>query len=337
MMKSHFLFSLFFLSALLWTGCGSVVEIEPTVRYVRAFDTSVQISVYDTTVSPSKISSALKAFETKLVTLAKIVNSSETGGTLFELNNSRKKVWDIPDDLRSILISAIDWGKKTDGLFDITIKPLTDLYHWGDDFSPPDSNAIKKALRKVNYKKLKWQGKKLYRGKQQIDLEYIAKGYALNEASEILLERNIRNYLVNASGVIQFHWTHPKVPATIYIRHPRKAGKYFGQFRLNHSCGLATAADYQKYDIANGKRYHHIISPKTGKPTDDCVAITVKAANAFVANFYANYLFLLGHEKARNLVIDNHVIEAIIIWEDGGTLKHWESAGFAKIFELNEQ
>lgn len=337
MMKLYFLFALFFLSALLWTGCGSVVEIEPTVRYVRAFDTSVQISVYDTTVSPSKILSALKAFEAKLVMLDKNMNSNKTGEILFELNNSGKKVWDLPQDLRSILIPAIEWGEKTDGLFDITIKPVTDLYRWGDDFSPPDSNLIKKALRKINYRKLKWQGKKLFRGEKQIDLDYIAKGYALNEASEILLERNIRNYLVNASGVIQFHWTHPDVPATIYIRHPRKAGKYFGQFRLNHSCGLATAADYQKYEIVKGKRYHNLISPKTGKPAENCVAITVKASNAFVANFYANYLFLLGHEKARNIVIDNHVIEAIIIWEDDGMLKHWESAGFAEIFELNEK
>ena len=334
MLKSHWLKIV--VLTILTAGCTEVIEYEPVIRYVQAFNTAVQISVYDTSASQGKITSAVNVFEKEVLHYEYLMNHASDTGALYRLNNSQNTTWDIPEELHDIIEKGIQWGKKSDGLVDITIKPVMDLYVFTEKFKLPDSSEMQEALEKVNYSKLKLSKNRLYRDNLQLDLTHLAKGYTIYKASKILLEREINDFLINAGGVIQFQWTHPELPATIYIRHPRQLGKFYGQFHLNHSCGLATAADYQKWTDYEGTRYHHLISPKTGKPVSDMIAISVIAANAFVADYYATYLFLLGHEKAKNIVTDHRALEAIIIWQEMGQLKHWISAGLIDNFEYNE-
>ena len=317
-------------------GCTKVVEHEPVIRYVQAFNTAVQVSVYDTSVTPGQIAAGINAFEKEVLRLEALLDNSSDTGTVSKFNSTSQKVWELPEELAAVVEKGIQWGDRSDGLFDITIKPVMDLYSFKEDFTPPDSAAIGNALKYVDYRKLSLKGNALTRSDQTIDLSHIAKGYTINKAAKILQERDINDFLINAGGIIQFSWTHPAVPATIYVRHPRQLGKYYGQFKLFNSCGLATAADYQKWSDYEGVRYHHLISPKTGKPENSIVAISVIATNAYVADFYATYLFLLGREKAKNLVTDHKAIEAIIIWEEMGQLKHWVSEGLQDNFELNE-
>jgi thiamine biosynthesis lipoprotein len=191
-------------------------------------------------------------------------------------------------------------------------------------------------LANVGYDVLKWNGKKLYKDHRKLDLGRIRKGYALTHGAEILRKAGIRDFLINGEGLVQFDWRHPDVPATIYLRHPRDRGKYFGKIFVSENSGLGTAADYQSMVSVDDKKIHKLISSSTGLPSFKSVSVSVLTGNALLADFYSAYLYLLGPAAAKMVVAETPGLEAVIIWQENNSLKHWVSEGLKNNFELIE-
>ena len=327
--KTTIVFCLF-----LCLSCTEELQIDPVVQQVEAFGSTIQISIYDTSATPGTINRGLKKFQNYIERIDYLTDADS--GYLSHLNRSGKNRVVLNDTLAVVIQKGIKWGEKSNGVFDITIKPVIDLYHFNDEFRIPEERELLLALKNVGYQALKMDRNSLYRNNRTLYLNDIRKGFALYKAGGILKGSGISDFLISADGVIQFNWHHPNIPATIYVRHPRKDGKFYGRLFIRKSVGIATAADYQTMVKQDGQYYHRLISTKSGEPIRSTVSISVVATNAMIADFYATYLFLIGTKKAQLIVIDTQALEAIIIWNGPTGLTHWISPGLEDDFELIE-
>jgi len=182
--------------------------------------------------------------------------------------------------------------KKSNGIFDITVKPLLDL--WGfesDKRRVPSKKEIKKALKFVSSKRILLTNNEINLPEGfKIDLGGIAKGYAVDRAAHIFKKAGINNFLINAGGDLIAEGVNDKgKPWVIGIQHPRSSG-IIKVFSVKNKA-VATSGDYQRYFIKNGIRYCHIISPFTGYPYRKWASMTVIADDCITADALSTAFF----------------------------------------------
>jgi thiamine biosynthesis lipoprotein len=223
--------------------------------------------------------------------------------------------FNLSPHILKIIDKGIQIGDLTQGAFDISIRPLMEV--WGDFKIEeiPEDQTIKNALKLVNYKDVKLKDKKLeLNSGMKLDLSGIAKGYAVDRAIEVLKEYGVKTALVNAGGDIRVMgeriWK-------IGIKNPRGAGIVKTLSLKNES--VATSGDYEKYFIKNGIRYHHILDPKIGYPARKCVSVTISTDKCNFADALATGVFILGPEKGEAL-LESLGIKGVIIQEKEGEL-----------------
>ncbi len=230
------------------------------------------------------------------------------------------------DDVIYLIQRGVDIGYETDGAFDITVGTL--MKAWGRFEKPiiPSPEKIKDALSKVNFKKILIKGDSLILPQGYlIDLGGIAKGYAIDRGVEILRKNGITSSLINAGGDIGI--TGPKPfhrKWKVGIRNPRGDG-VIGYIEMDAGF-IATSGDYERYFILNGKRYHHIVNPKTGYPARDAVSTTVIAPTGLQADAYSTAVFVMG--KYGINFLKNHHLEGFCIIPSGDSLVYMKTDGF---------
>ena len=214
-----------------------------------------------------------------------------------------------------------NYCKKFNGLFDVTIGPLSDLWGFSEDKEivlPPDKK-IKKLKKLVDYKDIiiSENDTTVYLKKKgmSIDLGGIAKGYAIDRGAAVLKKMGINNFILNAGGDIYISGTKDKNTFwKVGIKHPRHTNDLIADFDLK-DYAVATSGDYERYKIIDGKRYHHILDPRTGYSGTLSESSTILAPTAEEADATATYLFLLGWKKA----MKDHAIDYpfLIVASDG--------------------
>lgn len=210
----------------------------------------------------------------------------------------------VSSETLAMMQRACRYGERLQGLFDVSIGPLSNL--WGfngeGEITLPPAARIKSLLNLVNYRNIEinLQDTTVYlklKG-MEIDLGGIAKGYAIDCGARVLKQRGVVRFLLDAGGDLylcgpkdeQHDWM-------VGIKHPRKPDELIARFALT-DCAVATSGDYERYADIAGKRYHHIIDPRTGLPSDQCQSVTVIATTAEEADVYATYLFVKGYAAA---------------------------------------
>ena len=146
----------------------------------------------------------------------------------------------------------------------------------------------------------------------KIDLGGIAKGYAVDNGIKILQTCGIQNALVSAGGDSRILGDKKGRPWVMGVRHPRDKNKVVVSIPLSDSA-ISTSGDYERYFIEGDKRYHHIIKPSTGQSADLTWSASVLANNAVTSDALSTTLFVLGTEKALELINTLDDIEAIVI------------------------
>jgi thiamine biosynthesis lipoprotein len=147
-----------------------------------------------------------------------------------------------------------------------------------------------------------------------LNLGALVKGYAIDKAIDILKGGGIQNALINSGSDLksiekksdQLNWR-------IGLQHPRNSESLLASFSISGKV-VATSGDYQKYFEQNGKRYHHILDPKTGYPsTISSMSSTVIAKNVMDADALSTAIFVLGSEKGIALLDSLNDVEGLII------------------------
>jgi thiamine biosynthesis lipoprotein len=192
-------------------------------------------------------------------------------------------------------------ARWSDGAFDLSWAALRGLYLFqpGQERVPTDAE-LKERLPLVNYRDIlldeKQQTVFLKRKGMQLGLGGIAKGYALEKAANILKERGIVNYMIFGGGQVLVNGHKGDRAWRVGVQHPR-VNDYFG-FVEADSGSIATSGDYEHAFVKDGKRWHHIIDLKTGRPVQHTASVTVVSDSAFYADAIDTALFIMGAKKA---------------------------------------
>lgn len=242
-----------------------------------------------------------------------------------------------PDpELLNLVRVSVDFARDTAGAFDPTVGPLSRLWDFsGDQPRVPPENLVREALKKVGWNKVRIDGNpgtiRFSEKGTALDLGGIAKGYALDRAGAVLKERGIAGALVNAGGdILAVGEKAPGSPWRVGIQDPRNPNGIVAVVPLKNRV-VVTSGDYERFVIKDGKRYHHLLDPKTGFPAEGLQAVTIIAETGVTADALATAVFVLGPDKGMKLVEDTPRAEALLINASG---EFRMSSGAAKLIEL---
>ena len=150
----------------------------------------------------------------------------------------------------------------------------------------------------------------------QLDFGGFAKGYGVDRAVERLQAMGIRNAIVAAAGDIRVIGRHGDRPWRIGIRHPRQPGA-IASLDMEGDENISTSGDYERYFEHAGRRYNHIIDPRTGYPAQGTASVTVVAHNGALADAAATGLFVAGPREWRKTAASLGVDQVMLVATDG--------------------
>lgn len=222
-------------------------------------------------------------------------------------------------DTMYVLEKSREFWRVSEGAFDITIGPLMDLWGFTEkEYRLPNKEEIAQTLEYVGMDKIVFNDEnnvvKFKILGIKIDLGGIAKGYAIDCAVRKLVEKGIKNCLINAGGDIYCLGEKFGKPWTIAVKNPRRSG--FMDYLKLKDRAVATSGDYEQYFIKDKKRYAHIFNPKTGYPADSgIVSVTVVAPDCLTADALATSVFILGKKRGEALAEKFPGVEIKVVGE----------------------
>lgn len=235
---------------------------------------------------------------------------------LYKLNHGTYNGSFTKDDLK-ILNKASYYYDKTEGLFDISIAPLLDLWDINSD-SPkvPIQKEIDNLLPNVGFSKINFDSEILSIPPNiEIDFGAILKGFATDKLKEKLDKDNISSALIDLGGNIYAHGYKPDgTEWKIGIRNPEEnANDYVGILSV-HDKAVVTSGIYERYFIENNNIFHHILNPKNGYPVENnLLSVTIVSENGLDADILSTACFLMGLEKGLSFVNKLENVDAIFI------------------------
>jgi thiamine biosynthesis lipoprotein len=240
-----------------------------------------------------------------------------------ELNRSSRAT--APEDIIYLFSLSDSLSQLTDGLFDITVAPLLELWGFYDrEFQIPDSTEIMTKIELVDFSKVEIGNDSIILPEgMKADLGAIAQGYAADRVREVLDRHRIESAIINIGGEIVAIGQSPKGrPWRVGIKNPR--GKGIIETVELKDYTLSTSGDYEKFFMIDNKRYPHIINPKTGFPALDFVSVTVFYHNAACADAIATAIAVMGPHRGIEF-LDSLGIHGIIYYEKDGELVRIEA------------
>ncbi|OQA94122.1 MAG: Thiamine biosynthesis lipoprotein ApbE precursor [Spirochaetes bacterium ADurb.Bin218] len=227
----------------------------------------------------------------------------------------------LSDEFLDIVSIASEISEKTFGSFDMTFASLGRLWDFNEEnFVPPSHEQIKELLKFVSYKNVivdkKAKTVSLAKYGTKIGLGGIVKGYASKKAIEVLKSKGVKNCLVACAGDIHVAGTNNGRPWLVGIKDPR-GESVIATFYMTDGDSVSTSGDYERYKIYKGKRYHHIIDPRTGYPADSgLISVTVFSKDPILTDAYSTAFFVMGLEKALAILKRDLSISAALITSD---------------------
>ena len=239
------------------------------------------------------------------------------------LNERTSDTVRVEPQLRDMLQTALSFGKKLNGAFDITILPVKDLWGFGEDSPPdaplPDPGQIRSALKKVDYRKVRVVGDSVQFMSRdtRIDVGGIAKGYVLREIASLLDKNGVTSYLIAAGGDIVAKGTKSDGKSwRVGIQHPRNQGGITGALDFTNG-SIVTSGDYERYRIVNGVRYHHIFDSKTGYSSNKNQSLTIMGPDPVEADILSTGLFGRDAEKIMEYVNADSRLQCLVVDSTG--------------------
>ncbi len=234
-------------------------------------------------------------------------------GMLWRINHSDSDSMTIDEEFFELLTLCDLFYEKSNGLYDITVSPLSKLWHSGrTTVPPPDSIAYAKA--KVGFDNLEFGSDYLIMPTDmELDFGSIAKGFIIDRVVDFIKEHEVYYGHINAGGDIRVFGESRK-ETTVGIQHPRESGAVITVLGVSDRA-VVTSGDYERYFEFDGVRYHHIINPLTGYPVKGIYSVTVIAPNATIADVLSTTAFLMDPEDAIELVKSFPLTECIIYYD----------------------
>ncbi|WP_077857704.1 FAD:protein FMN transferase [Clostridium sp. BL-8] len=244
-------------------------------------------------------------------------------------------------DTYFVVKKAIEYSKILEGTFDPTIRPLVKLWGIGTkDERIPQRSEIDKVLKLVNYNDVILEESnssiKLKQEKQALDVGGIAKGFAADKVRDIFIKNNIKSALIDLGGnIFALGNKQDNTSWKVGIQNPFKPrGEFIGILSVKDK-SIVTSGNYERYFIEDGRRFHHIIDPKTGYPSEsEIISATIISDNSIDGDGLSTGIYILGVEKSLRIIESIEGVEAILVTEDK---KVYTTSGINEIFMVTDK
>ena len=295
------------------SGCGG--KSEPYSTDFFAMDTFMSVKVLG-----SDGESLAQQCESEINALESVLSRTREDTDIAKLNAADGAPVTLSDEGAKLLSTALDLSAATNGAYDPTVAPLTDLWGIGTEHQQvPAQSDIDAALQNVGTQHVHENGDAVTLDSgSKIDLGGIAKGYAADLCADILKSADADGLLV-LGGNIYAVGTNEGKDWNIGIADPDEPTDTVAAVAV-HDLSVVTSGDYERYFEQDGVRYHHILDPHTGYPADTgLLSVTVVSSDGTLADALSTALFVMGRDKAQNYW-RQHSGEFDMILFDGTTL-----------------
>ena len=235
--------------------------------------------------------------------------------------------------------------KNTNGAFDPTVLPLTNI--WG--FGPGKKTEIKKSkidsiLEFVGLNLIELKGNKIIKKDPRVSLDFnaFAQGYSVDVVSNFLNKKGIKSYLVEIGGEVYAKGTDIKGKVwTVNLEEPKDNKEAINNtiaIATLNNLAISTSGNNRRYFIENGIKYAHHLDPKTGYPAkNNLLSTSIFAKDCITTDANATGILVMGLEKAKVFLQNHPELEAFIIYsDDKGDYKYYKTNGIKNIIKFKE-
>ncbi len=319
----------------------------PSEEVIRISGPTMGTSYHIAWVSQQDDSAALKAaVDQRLAVINRTMSTYDSGSELSLINSGRTVADDdgwiaVSADLYEVLADSQELYVKSDGLFDISVGPLVNLWGFGPDPAldeVPGGQELAAALSRtgLNVMSLRQDPPAIRLTEPRyLDLSAIAKGWGVDDIAALLESHDLHNYMVEIGGEIRTAGVKPDGAAwKIAIERPTSAlaERSVELIIEPGNAAVATSGDYRNYFEQDGVRYSHTINPFTGRPiTHRLASVTVLHQSSAMADGWATTLNVAGPEQGMKLA-EKYNLSVFMIVRDGNGFHEQVSSRFAKRF-----
>jgi thiamine biosynthesis lipoprotein len=238
----------------------------------------------------------------------------------------------VSEDTLELLQRAKRLSRATAGAFDVTVGAVWDIWPFRNRHAAiPSQEQIDQHVDLVDATSIEideYEGTAyLPRMGMKVNLGAIGKGYAAEIAIERMKKLGIERAAVSAGGDLYLLGKKTSGPWVVELEHPRWPGRYMDRF-IAGDVAVATSGDAKQYVERDGRRYSHIIDPRTGRPANDCQSVTIVTQSPTEADAYATAVYVMGAERGMNWVEEHQGVEALIVDREG---RAHRSSGWASL------
>lgn len=296
-------------------GLNSVSKTRPMMG------TFVTVAVLDP--STDRATEAMEKAFAEMERLIPLLSRHEPESPVSFLNQNGY-LKDVPGEFHEVMPKVKKVYQLTHGCFDITVKPVLDLYaeHFAKFQMPPAEEEINRALKRVGYKYLIYNQEEIRFSREGmgISLDGIAKGFIVEKAIKKIKDMGIKHALINAGGDIQVLGDKGNNrPWKIAVQDPRERNKMVEIISLRAGA-IATSGDYENYFDAE-RKYHHIIDPETGFSPHHLASVSVLSPSLTLADALATALFVAPYPEIGQLISSLPNTSGLIIDRQGNKKK----------------
>ncbi len=292
----------------------SAEAAEEKTKEIFAMDTYMNLKAYG-----SSAEDALNQCENEIKRLEGLFAVKDSNSDIYKINIGAGSVVSVNGDTAEVIKKALEFSGQTDGALDITIYPV--LKEWGfttGEYQVPDEATISNLLQFVDYRNVNVNGNNVNIPEAYaIDLGSVAKGYTSDKLCELLKNNGVSSALVNLGGNVQTVGTKPDGSKwTVGIQDPQDSSSYLCTIKIADRA-VITSGNYERYFEQDGKKYWHIIDPKTGAPAaNGLISSTIIGESGVECDALSTALFVMGTDKAIEYCKNHKNIEAILVTDD---------------------
>ncbi len=320
-------------------GCGN--PNTPVSKSGFYFDTVIEVTLYGHS-NEALLDDCFSLAEK----YEKLFSNTVAESDISRINHAAGEPVTVDDETIALLEKGIEYGKLSDGAFDITIGTLSKLWNFStksmlaetDSSMIPASDEIKDALASVDYRAVKIDGNKVSLTNKDalLDLGGIAKGYIADQMKQYLIAHGVKNGYINLGGNVLCIGSKPdSSPYRIGIQMPFGQGnEMIASVELSDKTVVSSGV-YERNFMADGKLYHHILDTSTGYPYENgLLGVTIITDSSADGDALSTTCFSLGIKDGMELIERLPGTEAIFITEDYALHK---SSGIGTDIPLREE
>lgn len=239
--------------------------------------------------------------------LEKIFSRTDPDSELYQLNHRTEEEVIVSDELAAVIALGLEYSEKTDGIFDITICPVSDLWDFkSEDPIVPNRADIEAAVKKVDYRLVHINGNTVCfdSAETMLDLGAVAKGYAADYVKDYLLSKGVERGFINFGGNVQTIGDKTDGAGwNVGIQKPfADRGTILETVEVTDQ-SVVSAGIYERYFELDGKKYYHILDPRTGYPVEtDLNQVTVISSNSALGDVLSTSCLLMGETRAKEFL-----------------------------------